>query len=125
MLEAYTPDGMYCVKLASGATRWVSATELTSAEHTAEEFDASGSNPLPAGTFVAVVPEGGIKDKTRWLSGALVARPKDKSKRAPRHHVVLRKPRLQKPLTLKIAKRDGKFGIGLDDDNRVVDLKPG
>ena len=47
------------------------------------------------------------------------------SKRAPRHHVVLRKPRLQKPLTLKIAKRDGKFGIGLDDDNRVVDLKPG
>ena len=32
---------------------------------------------------------------------------------------------MQKPLALRITRREGRFGIGLDEQNKVVDLKPG
>ena len=120
----FTPDGMYACEMAGGAVRWVSACEMTTAAHTAAELGVDKAQPLTAGTFVAVTPAGGVGD-ARWLSGALVVDPPGGKKAASKGTVTLRRPRIQKPLTLTVARRDGRFGIGLDENNRVLELKPG
>ena len=124
-LVDFTPDGMYAVRLAGGATRWLSACELTTAAHTVQAHGACGgqSSPPPVGTFVAVAPAEGA-GATRWLSGAqVVAPPAGSAEQAG--HLSLRRPRSQKPLTLRLVRRDGRFGIGLDAQNRVVELQDG
>ena len=116
-IKDFTPDGMYAAQLSGGSTRWVSACELTNRGSSAADRTAL----LDPGTFVAVVPERGI-DRARWLSGALVVA---KASGGGKGSVSLRRPRLQKPLTLTLERREGRFGIGLDEDNRVLEMRPG
>ena len=124
-ISGCTPDGLYRCHLSGGAERWVSAAELTTAQHTAAEcYGSKASHPLAPGTFVALVPDGGIRPKTRWLTSSLVVAPAN-GKSDEKGKVTLRRPQNQKPLTLRIERREGRFGIGLDEQNRVVELKPG
>ena len=123
-----TPDGMYAVSLAGGSTRWVSACELIAAsEHGLS--DAEREPRVPAGTLVGIAPPHGIAS-SRWLSAALVA-PASSSKggggaAAPAGSVALRRPASQKPLTLRVPRgADGRYGIGVDDENRVALITSG
>ena len=104
---AYRPDGS-------------PACEVTSAWHTSRRVVAPTGRQADLGHLVAVAPEGGIREETRWLTGALVVQPKPGDE-PPKGHITLRRPISQKPLVVRVAKRDGRYGIGLDDDQRIVE----
>ena len=97
---------------------------MVSGTHTAAVYEGESSHPLAPGAHVALAPENGVQGDTRWLSGALVVSPTQGGSSSD-GVVTLRRPRLQKPLVLTISRREGRFGIGLDEDNRIVEMKPG
>ena len=115
-------DGLLLVKLQRGGQRWASAAEIfAQAPPSPEQL----TQLLPH-SLVAALPQPLSADAAapRWISagvvGAAAAAGGDAG--AP---LALRRPTNQRRCSVTMVRKDGRFGLDLDDQNRVVSVQPG
>jgi len=126
-------DGLYRIALAMGGHRWASAAELATAAPAA----AAQLAALPAETLVGVMPQNNPELAKRWdLDPETVSKPRSicsavvpaaaGSGAAPQAEgaLIVRRPPQQR-LTVVMGRKNGRFGLDLDANNRVVTVQPG
>ena len=114
-------DGLLLVKLQRGGQRWASAAEIFAlAPPPPEQL----TQLLPH-SLVAALPQPLSAEAAapRWISaGVVAAAAAGGDAGAP---LALRRPTNQRRCSVTMVRKDGRFGLDLDDQNHVVSVQPG
>ena len=115
------PDGLLLVKLERGGQRWASASEIFAQAPPLPE-QLAGLTPH---SLVAALPEPLSAEAAapRWIAAGVVeAAAAGGDAGAP---LALRRPGNQRRCSVTMVRKEGRFGLDLDDQNRVVSVQPG
>jgi hypothetical protein len=124
-------DGLLLVKLQRGGQRWVSAGEIFAqappppeqlTELLPHSLVAALPQPLSAQAAAANPAAAAEAAAPRWISAGVVASAAGGDAGAP---LALRRPTNQRRCLVTVVRKDGRFGLDLDDQNRVVSVQPG
>ena len=117
------PDGLLLVKLERGGQRWASSAEIFAQAPPSPE-QLAGLTPH---SLVAALPEPLSAEAAapRWIAAGVVAAAAAAAAGDAGAPLALRRPSNQRRCSVTMVRKDGRFGLDLDDQNRVVSVQPG